>query len=80
MQYYLYPLNSLDELQAALDLGCEQLTLIDATPQNGRQAVLTQVNGSNALLVQYAQDYFSLTNYALLYEINEADPCEATNK
>jgi hypothetical protein len=35
---------------------------------------------SGALLVQYAQDDFSLTNYSLLYEIYEADPCDASGK
>lgn len=81
MQIYLYPLNSLDDLQAALHPGCKQVTLFDATPQHGWQAVLTQVNGADALgVVPYGQDYFSLTNYALLYEINEADPCESTSK
>ena len=79
MQIYLYPLNSLDDLEAALYQDCMQATLFDAMPQHDRQAVLTQVKGSGALgFVQYAQDYFSLTNYALLYEIDEAEPCEST--
>ena len=58
----------------------EESTL-DATPQHMWQAVLTQVNSSDALgVLQYAQDYFSLTNYALLYVINEADSFESTSK
>lgn len=77
MRIYIYPLNSPDELQAVLHHGCRQVTLFDATPEHGWRAVLTEVNGSDTLgVVSYGQDYFSLTNYALLYGINEADPCE----
>jgi hypothetical protein len=81
MHIYLYPLNSLDDLPAALHQGCRPVTLFDANPQHGWQAVQTQINGSDAVrVVQYAQDYFSLTNYALLYEINEAESCESTSR
>jgi hypothetical protein len=78
MQIYIYPLNACDDLQAALRQGCKQITLFDAKPQHGWHAVLTEVDGSDALgVVPYVQDYFSLTNYALLYEINEANLCES---
>ena len=81
MLIYFYPLNSLDDLEAALHPGCKQVGLFTATPQHGWQVVLTQVNDSNALgVVLYVQDYFPLTSYAVLYEINEADPGGSTNK
>lgn len=74
---YLYPLDSLDGLQAALHEGCSQVTLFGAAPESNQEVVLTQVNVSELLgLGMYVQDYFSLTNYGLLYEISETDPCE----
>jgi hypothetical protein len=80
MRIYLYPLNSLDDLEAALRPDCKQVTLFDVSPRGGQQPVLTQVDGSDALAVVRYEDYFFLTNYALLYEIDEAAPCKSTSK
>jgi len=71
MQDYLYPLNSLDELEAVLAQRPEPVIWFQHSPLHAREAYLDFANGAGVRgLVQYMQDYFFYTNNGLTYEFN----------
>lgn len=81
MQIYLYPLNSLEDLETTIDQGCGMMPVFEADPTSTQQAVLCQVDAEDVFaLGTFVQDYFSMANYVLLYEVKEADPCEPKSK
>jgi len=69
MSQYLFPLNSLDELQTVLSEKPEPVTWFDSSPLHTHQSYLNFGNGTGIRgLVQYMQDFFFYTNNGLLYE------------
>jgi hypothetical protein len=70
MSAYIYPLNSLDDLQNLIDQRPEPVEWFKA-PLETRQAYLSFNNGAGMRgLVQYMQDWFFYTNNGLIYEFN----------
>ena len=69
MSQYLFPLNSLNELQTVLNEKPEPATWFDSSPLHTHQTYLNFGNGTGVRgLVQYMQDFFFYTNNGLLYE------------
>jgi hypothetical protein len=69
LQKYLFPINSLDELQAVLDQRPQPVTWFEHSPLHTRQAYLDFASGAGVRgLLQYMQDFFFFTNNGLIYE------------
>jgi len=71
MSQYLFPLNSLNDLQTVLGERSEPVTWFNASPLHTHQTYLNFGSASGVRgLVQYMQDFFFYTNNGLLYEFN----------
>lgn len=71
LQQYLFPINSIADLQAVIDERPEPITWLNASPLHARQAYLDFGDGAGVRgLVQYMQDFFFFTNNGLLYEFH----------
>jgi hypothetical protein len=71
LQNMLFPINVLDELQAALQQRPRPVTWFQHSPLHTREAYLDFAGGSGVRgLVQHMQDYFFYTNNGLMYEFH----------
>jgi hypothetical protein len=69
LENYLFPINSLDELQAGLDQRPKPILWFQNSPLHTHEAYLDFANGAGVRgLLQYMQDYFFYTNNGLIYE------------
>ena len=68
-QSFLYPINSLDDLNNVASKQLEPITWFDGAPLHVQRSYLSFGNGKGVRgVVEYAQDIFFFTNNGLLYE------------
>ncbi|HSL29521.1 MAG TPA: hypothetical protein VK900_10005 [Anaerolineales bacterium] len=69
LESYLFPINSLDELQATLEARPQPITWLQNAPLHTHEAYLDFASGAGVRgLIQYMQDFFFFTNNGLIYE------------
>lgn len=71
LRQYLFPINSIADLQAVIDERVEPITWLNTSPLHAHQAYLDFADGAGVRgLVQYLQDFFFFTNNGMLYEFH----------